>query len=83
MICEPIKAYNSTHASLAALGRKVNQPIVFAPIVPKVQIAQKTVKYSPAEKLMDAFITLMVCSQGKIEINKQLMTVVSPDFNSH
>jgi hypothetical protein len=59
MISARVKAFFSSHASLAALGRKVNQLKVFAPIVQKVQIAQKTVKYSPVEKLMDAFITLL------------------------
>ena len=72
MISERIKAYFSSHASLAALGRKVNQLKVFAPIVQKVQIAQKTVKYSPTEKLMDAFITLLAGGQGMVEINKRL-----------
>lgn len=72
MISESVKAYFSSHASLAALGRKVNQGKVFEPIAQKVKIAQKTVKYSPAEKLMDAFITLLAGGQGMVEINKRL-----------
>ncbi len=72
MIGERVKAYFSSHASLAALGRKVNQLKVFAPIVQKVQIAQKMVKYSPVEKLIDAFITLLAGGQGMVEINKRL-----------
>ena len=51
-----VKAYFSSHASLAALGRKVKKLKVFEPITQKVKIAQKTVRYSPCEKLMDAFI---------------------------
>ena len=72
MISESVKAYFSSHASLAALGRKVNQGKVFEPIAQKVKIAQKTVKYSPAEKLLDAFITLLAGGQGMVEINKRL-----------
>ena len=72
MISEHVTAYFSSHASLAALSRKVNQLKVFAPIVQKVQIPQKTVKYSPVEKLMDAFITLLASGQGMVEINKRL-----------
>jgi len=72
IISEGVKAYFSSHASLAALGRKVNQLKLFAPITQKVKIAQKTVKYSPAEKLMDAFITLLAGAQGMVEINKRL-----------
>lgn len=72
IISNRVKAYFSSHASLAALGRKVNQRKVFAPIVQQVKIAQKTVKYSPAEKLMDAFITLLAGGQGLVEVNKRL-----------
>jgi len=72
IISESVKAYFSSHASLAALGRKVKQNKVFEPIAQKVKIAQKTVKYSPAEKLLDAFITLLAGGQGMVEVNKRL-----------
>ncbi|HWQ91477.1 MAG TPA: transposase [Clostridia bacterium] len=72
IISESVKAYFSSHAALAALGRKVKQNQVFEPIVQKVKIAQKTVKYRPAEKLMDAFITLLAGGQGMVEVNKRL-----------
>jgi len=67
-----VKAYFSSHASLAALGRKVRKLKVFEPIAQKVKIAQKTVRYSPSEKLMDAFITLLAGAQGLVEVNKRL-----------
>ena len=67
-----VKAYFSSHASLAALGRKVKKLKVFEPITQKVKIAQKTVRYSPCEKLMDAFITLLAGAQGLVEVNKRL-----------
>jgi hypothetical protein len=72
IISEEVKAYFSSHASLAALGRKVSKLKVFEPIAQKVKIAQKTVKYRPSEKLMDAFISLLAGAQGLVEINKCL-----------
>jgi hypothetical protein len=59
IICESVKAYFSSHASLAAIGRKFKKLKVFEPVEQKVKIAQKMVKYSPLEKLLDAFITLL------------------------
>ena len=67
-----VKAYFSSHASLAALGRKVKKLKMFEPVTQKVKIAQKTVKYRPAEKLMDAWITLLAGAQGLVEVNKRL-----------
>jgi hypothetical protein len=72
ILSESVKAYFSSHASLAALGRKMKKLKVFEPITQKVKIAQKTVKYSPSEKLMDAFITLLAGAQGLVEVNKRL-----------
>jgi len=72
IISEEVKAYFSSHASLAALGRKVSKLKMFEPIAQNVKIAQKTVKYHPSEKLMDAFISLLAGAQGLVEINKSL-----------
>lgn len=72
IISESVKAYFSSHASLAAIGRKVKKDKLFEPVAQKVKIAQKRVKYSPPEKLMDAFITLLAGAQGMVEINKRL-----------
>jgi hypothetical protein len=72
IVREEVKAYFSSHASLAALGRKVSKLRVFEPISQTVKIAQKTVKYRPSEKLMDAFISLLAGAQGLVEINKRL-----------
>ena len=72
IISERVKVHFSSHASLAALGRKVKKLRVFEPIGQQVKIVQKMVKYSPSEKLMDAFITLLAGAQGLVEINKRL-----------
>jgi hypothetical protein len=45
---------------------------VFGPIRTLVTIAQKTVKYSPADKLYDGFIALLAGAHGLVEINTRL-----------
>jgi hypothetical protein len=42
---------------------------VFGPIREQVAIAQKTVRYTPADKLYDAFIALLAGAQGLVELN--------------
>jgi hypothetical protein len=69
---ENIQGYFSRYASLAALGRKVKKLRVFEPMERKVKIAQKRVKYSPTEKLQDAWITLLSGAQGRVEVNQRL-----------
>jgi len=59
-------------ASLAALGVKLQQMNLFEPIRQRVQIAQKTVKYRPMDKLYDGFITLLAGAHGLVEINTRL-----------
>ena len=53
-------------ASLAALGIKLQQLKVFEPIEQRVHIAQKTIKYSPTQKLYDSFITLLAGAHGMV-----------------
>jgi hypothetical protein len=72
IISESVKANFSSHASLAGIGRKVKKLKLLEPIAQKVKIAQKIVRYSPFEKLQDAFITLLAGAQGMVEINKRL-----------
>jgi hypothetical protein len=72
IIDESVKGYFSSHASLAAIGRKIKKLKVFEPVEQKVKIAQKRIKYSTSEKLLDAFITLLSGAQGLVEVNKRL-----------
>jgi hypothetical protein len=72
IISDQIQLYFSSHASLAAIGRKVTQVKLFDPIARNVQIAQKQVRYRPVEKLLDAFVALLAGAQGMVEINKRL-----------
>jgi len=59
-------------ATLAAIGIKLRELKVFQPIKQSVQIAQKTIKDSPADKLYDAFISLLAGAHGLVEINMRL-----------
>ena len=59
-------------ATLAAIGIKLRELKVFQPIKQSVQIAQKTIKDSPTDKLYDAFISLLAGAHGLVEINTRL-----------
>jgi len=59
-------------ATLAAIGIKLRELKVFQPIQQSVQIAQKTIKDSPTDKLYDAFISLLAGAHGLVEINTRL-----------
>ena len=45
---------------------------LFGPIRERVLIAQKTIKYSPIDKLYDAFISVLAGAGGLVEINSRL-----------
>src|SRR5438094_10529969 len=62
----------TTCASLAAIGVKLRELDLFGPIRKRVQIAQKTVKYQPIDKLYDAFISILAVAHGLVEINTRL-----------
>src|SRR5438105_8873072 len=59
-------------ATLAAIGIKLRELNVFQPSKQSVQIAQKTIKDSPADKLYDAFISRLPGAHGLVEINTRL-----------
>src|SRR3989475_3359533 len=65
------KAFTGS-ASLAAIGLKLRELKVFEPIEQGVQIAQKTVKDRPTDKLYDALISLLAGAHGLVEINTRL-----------
>ncbi len=46
-------------ASLAAVGIKLAELKLFEPVAQQVQIAQKTIKDRPSDKLYDAFISIL------------------------
>jgi len=59
-------------ATLAAIGIKLRELKVFEPIEQIVQIAQKTIKDSPTDKLYDTLISLLAGAHGVVEINTRL-----------
>jgi hypothetical protein len=59
-------------ASLATLGVKLRELKLFEPIEQGVQIAQKTIKDRPGDKLSDAFISLLAGAHGLVEIKTRL-----------
>jgi len=67
-----IRRHFSPAASLAALGRHLRQLDLFGPIRDSVKIAQKTVKYTPLDKLNDALISILAGAHGLVEINTRL-----------
>jgi hypothetical protein len=67
-----VRRHFSPAASLAALGRHLHQIDLFGPIRDTVKIAQKTVKYTPLDKLKDAFISILAGAHGLYEINTRL-----------
>jgi hypothetical protein len=67
-----ISEYSSPCAPLAAIGVQLQQLDLFGPIRQTVQIAQKTVKYTPADKLYDCFIAILAGAHGIIEVNTRL-----------
>ncbi len=60
---------STAHASLAALGVTVGHLDLFGPVREQVHIAQQTVRYSPTDKLYDAFIALLAGARGLVELN--------------
>jgi hypothetical protein len=67
------KQHNYTpRAPLVALGMKFSQSGVFRPIAERVQIAQKVVKYTPVEKLVDALMSILAGAHGLVEANKRV-----------
>ncbi len=63
---------STAHASLAALGVKLRQLDLLAPLREEVKIAQKAVKFTPFEKLCDCFIAILAGAHGIVEINEGL-----------
>ena len=62
----------SPRAILAGIGVKIRELNVFEPIASQVKIAQKTVKYTPIQKLWDGFINLLCGAHGMVEVEQRL-----------
>jgi hypothetical protein len=60
------------HATLAAIGIRIDQLQLFDTIGKHLCIKQKTVRHTPVEKLYDAFIAILAGAHGLCEINTRL-----------
>jgi hypothetical protein len=68
----PTDSRATPRASLAALGVKLHHLDFFAPIRARVQVSQKTVRYTPIEKLYDCFIGILAGAKGIADSNRVL-----------
>ena len=62
----------SPHASLAAIAAQLQARGIFEAVRQTVHIAQKTVKDSPEDKLIDILLTLLCGAQSLVQINTLL-----------
>ena len=58
IISEQVKWQFSARATLVAVGVKVRSKGIFDPVAEIVHIIQKACKYTPVEKLLDAYINI-------------------------
>lgn len=63
---------STPHATLVAVGLKVQHLDLFHPIREQVHIRQKTVRYTPTDKLYDAWIAILAGAHGLVEVNTRL-----------
>ncbi len=68
---EPVRR-STPHARLAAIGLKLQQLDLFGPMRRQVNIRQKTVRYTPTDKLYDALIAILAGAHGMVEVNTRL-----------
>ena len=67
-----LSSRHCAYAPLAAIGNYLRQCDLLVPIQEQVQIKQKTIKYSPYDKLRDAFVLLLTGAHRMVEINTKL-----------
>lgn len=72
IISEQVKQQFTARATLVAIGAEVRARRVFDPVAEMVKIAQKTVLYTPVEKLQDGYINMLAGGQGMVEVNKRV-----------
>jgi hypothetical protein len=71
-ISEQVRRQFSARATLVGLGVKLRKLKILEPMEQQVKIAQKTVKYTPLEKLTDGLIAILAGAHGLVEINKRV-----------
>jgi hypothetical protein len=71
------RSVTTPRASLAAIGALVQARRILEPIHQQVHIAQKTIRHSPTDKLLDALIAILAGAQGLVEVNTLLRSDVA------
>ncbi len=72
IISEQVRQQISARATLVGLGVKIKHMGVLEVIAEQVKIAQKTVKYTPNEKLTDGLMAVLSGAKGLVEVNKRV-----------
>ena len=72
IISEKVREQITVKAGLVGLGLKVRELGILQTLEREVKIAQKTVKYTPTEKLTDALIAILSGAKGLVEVNKRV-----------
>ena len=62
----------TVRVTLVGVGLKVQAMGILCPMAERVKIAQKTIKYTPTEKLVDALVTILSGAKGLVEANKRV-----------
>jgi hypothetical protein len=62
----------SKRASLAAVGVQMRRWRIWETVEEHVHIKQKVIRYTPSDKLLDAFINILAGGRGLVEANKNI-----------
>ena len=72
IISDKVREQITAKAVLVGLGIQIRQLGILKIIEKEVKIGQKTVKYTPHEKLTDALIAILSGAKGLVEVNKRV-----------
>jgi len=70
-------SYPTGQASLVAIGTLIEQHHCLDPLRETVVIAQKTIRHSPTDKLIDALIGMLAGGKGMVEVNTKVRSDVA------
>jgi hypothetical protein len=77
IISDKVREQITAKAVLVGLGIQIRQLGILKIIEKEVKIGQKTVKYTPHEKLTDALIAILSGAKGLVEVNKRVRSDVA------